>query len=179
MKIYVDGVQRPLKGRPDMARLGLTIALIALSLDWLSKWWVMNILDLKVVQQVQILPFFTLQWAENRGISFSMFTADGELGRWILVAITVLIVIGLGFWLRSVHTRLLAVALGLVIGGAIGNIHDRALYGYVVDFFQFHVGNWSFAIFNVADSAISIGAALLIWDAFWGQDKKQGSEKTQ
>jgi len=161
-----------------MARLGLIIALMALSLDWVSKWWVMNVLELKSVQQIPILPFFTLQWAENRGISFSMFTAEGDLGRWILVAITVLIVIGLGFWLKTVQTRLLSVALGLVIGGAIGNIHDRALYGYVVDFFQFHTANWSFAIFNVADSAISIGAALLIWDAFLGSDKNQAPEKS-
>lgn len=167
-------MQRPL------FRLGLTLIVVAFVLDRVSKWWITDVLDLPAVQMVQILPIFNLQWAENRGVSFSMFTADGDLGRWALVAMTSAIVIGLGIWLRSVQTKLLACAIGLVIGGALGNIFDRALYGYVIDFLQFHVGDWSFAIFNVADSCISAGAALLLWDSFFGPDakKKPSAKKT-
>lgn len=183
--ISVPVVPKPLRKRNNMKgltrfQLGLTIVALAFVLDRLSKWWIMDILELPKIQMVQILPIFNLQWAENRGVSFSMFTADGDLGRWMLVGVTLLIVIGLSVWLKSAQTRLLVVALALVIGGALGNIYDRALFGYVIDFLQFHVGDWSFAIFNVADSCISVGAALLLWDSFFGPDTKKdrSEEKT-
>ncbi len=160
-----------------MHRLGFVIVIFVLALDRVSKWWIMEILELPKIQMVQILPIFNLQWAENRGISFSMLTADSDLGRWALVGLTSLIVIGLGIWLKTVQTRVLAIALGLVIGGAIGNIYDRAVFGYVADFLQFHAGDWSFAIFNVADSCISIGAILLIWDSFFGPSSKEDSKE--
>ena len=160
-------------------QLGLLMAVTVLFLDRVSKWWIMDVLELPKIQMVQILPIFNLQWVENRGVSFGMFSADGDLGRWILVAITLLIVIGLGIWLKYVQTRLLATAIGLVIGGALGNIYDRANFGYVADFLQFYVGDWSFAVFNVADSCITIGAALLIWDSFFGpQSKEPPQEET-
>ena len=156
-----------------MARLGYIIALCALVADRISKWWIMDVLDLPKIQMVKILPIFNLQWAENRGVSFSMFSAGGDFGRWALVVLTALIAIGLGIWLKSVQTRVLAIALGLVIGGAVGNIYDRAVFGFVADFLQFHMGGWSFAIFNVADSCITVGAALLIWDSFFGPKSKK------
>jgi len=152
----------------SLFRMGMIIAFSALLLDRISKWWVMEILELPKIQMVQILPIFNLQWVENRGVSFGLLAADGDFGRWVLVVLTGLIAIGLGIWLRTVHTRLLAIAIGLVMGGAMGNIYDRTVFGYVADFLQFHVGDWSFAVFNVADSCISVGAALLIWDTFFG-----------
>ncbi len=155
-------------------QLGLIIAVIVLIFDRVSKWWIVDVLELPKIKMIQILPIFNLQWVENRGVSFGMFSANGDLGRWLLVAITLLIVFGLGIWLKYVQTRLLGVAIGLVIGGALGNIYDRASFGYVADFLQFYVGDWSFAVFNIADSCITIGAALLIWDSFFGsQSKKQ------
>ncbi len=160
-----------------MYRLGFIIVFFALTLDRVSKWWIMEVLELPKIQMVQILPIFNLQWAENRGISFSLLTADGDFGRWALVALTGAIVIGLGIWLKTVQTRVLAIALGLIIGGAIGNIYDRAVFGYVADFLQFHVGDWSFAVFNLADSCISIGAILLIWDSFFGPSSKEESKE--
>ncbi|MBL4801812.1 MAG: signal peptidase II [Emcibacter sp.] len=161
-----------------MVRLGWLIALCALVLDRISKWWIMDVLELPKIQMVKILPIFNLQWAENRGVSFSMFSTDGDLGRWALVGLTALIAIGLGIWLKSVQTRVLAIALGLVIGGAVGNIYDRAVFGFVADFLQFHVGDWSFAIFNVADSCITVGAVLLIWDSFFGpRSEKESSDQ--
>lgn len=156
-----------------MYRLGFVVVFFALTLDRVSKWWIMDVLELPKIQMVKILPIFNLQWAENRGISFSLLTADSDLGRWALVGLTGAIVIGLGIWLKTVQTRVLAIALGLIIGGAIGNIYDRAVFGYVADFLQFHVGDWSFAVFNLADSCISIGAILLIWDSFFGPSSKE------
>lgn len=163
-----------------MLRLGLTVAFCALLLDRLSKWWIMEVVELPKIQMVQILPIFNLQWVENRGVSFGLLSADGDLGRWLLVGLTILIAIGLGIWLKRVQTALLAVAIGLVIGGAIGNIYDRTVFGYVADFLQFHLGDWSFAVFNVADSCITIGALLLIWDTFFGPGaKKQSADGKQ
>lgn len=161
-----------------MLRLGLTVAFCALLLDRLSKWWIMEVVELPKIQMVQILPIFNLQWVENRGVSFGLLSADGDLGRWLLVGLTILIAIGLGIWLKRVQTALLAVAIGLVIGGAIGNIYDRTVFGYVADFLQFHLGDWSFAVFNVADSCITIGALLLIWDTFLALARKN-SRRTE
>lgn len=159
--------------------MGLIIAIIALGADRISKWWIMDVLDLPNIQMVQILPIFNLQWVENRGVSFGMLSAESDLGRWALVVLLSLITIGLGIWLKSVQTRLLAVAIGLVIGGALGNIYDRIVFGYVADFLQFYVGDWSFAVFNVADSCITVGAALLIWDSFFGpKPEKESSDQT-
>ena len=159
--------------------MGLLIALIVLAADRISKWWIMDVLDLPNIQMVQILPIFNLQWVENRGVSFGMLSAESDLGRWALVVLLSLITIGLGIWLKSVQTRLLAVAIGLVIGGALGNIYDRIVFGYVADFLQFYVGDWSFAVFNVADSCITVGAALLIWDSFFGpKPEKKSSDQT-
>ncbi len=156
--------------------MGLIIALCVLVFDRISKWWIMDVLDLPNIQMVQILPIFNLQWVENRGVSFGMLSADGDLGRWLLVTLTSLIAIGLGVWLKSVQTKVLAIAIGLVIGGALGNIYDRIVFGYVADFLQFFVGDWSFAVFNVADSCITVGAALLIWDSFFGPKPEEGSQ---
>ncbi|NOZ41673.1 MAG: signal peptidase II [Alphaproteobacteria bacterium] len=148
--------------------MGLAIAFGVFVIDRISKWWIMDIVNLPKTHIVPLLPFLNLRWAENRGISFSLLTAQGDGGRWLLVGVTAGVVVGLAIWLRTVQNRLLAVALGLVIVGALGNIYDRAVMGYVADFVQFYLGNWSFAIFNVADSCITLGAALLIWDAFFG-----------
>jgi len=161
------------------SHLGYIIALCALVTDRVSKWWIIDILDLPERGRVVLLPFLNLRWAENRGVSFSLLTADSEVGRWGLVAATLLIVAGLGFWLRTVQDRLLALAIGLVMGGALGNIYDRAVFGYVADFVQFYIGSWSFAIFNVADSCITLGAALLIWDAFFGSTSVKNSGKVK
>lgn len=158
--------------------MGLAIGLFVLAVDQISKWWIIDVLELPKIQMVQVLPFFNLQWVENRGVSFGMLSADGDLGRWALVVLTSLITIGLGIWLKSVQTKVLAIAIGLVIGGALGNIYDRIMFGYVADFLQFFVGNWSFAVFNVADSCITAGAVLLIWDSFFGP-KPEENPKTQ
>lgn len=148
-------------------RQGTLLAFVIFLIDRFSKWWFIDVFDLPNKGVVELLPFFNIVMVWNRGVSFGMLPADGD-ARWLLVAMTGAIAVGLGFWLRSVNSRLLMVAIGLVIGGAIGNIYDRVKFGAVADFFQFYVGNWSFAVFNVADSFITLGAVILVWDAFFG-----------
>ncbi|WP_417317026.1 signal peptidase II [Emcibacter sp.] len=156
---------------------GLILAAVVFLLDRLSKWWFMDVYELARKGVVEILPVFNVVMVWNRGVSFSLFSAETDTGRWFLVGMTSVIVAILLFWLRSVHTRLTMVAIGLVIGGAIGNIYDRVIYGAVADFFQFHVGDWSFAVFNVADCFISCGAVVLAWDAFFGSGRADKEQK--
>jgi signal peptidase II len=146
-------------------------ALIFLA-DQLSKWLVTGPLQLQLVRQITILPFFNLTWTENRGISLGLLTADGETGRWLLVGMTAIIAAGIAWWITHEHKRGDQLALGLVLGGALGNILDRVRFGYVVDFADLHLGDWRpFLVFNVADAAISIGVVILLLRAFLAKPK--------
>ena len=109
-----------------------------------------------------ILPFFTLVLVWNPGVSFGMFGGNRALEPWVLVALTVAISAGLLLWLSRERDRAIALAIGLVLGGAIGNVIDRLRHGAVVDFLDFHVGGYHWPSFNVADSSIVIGALLLV-----------------
>jgi signal peptidase II len=146
-----------------------TIVFIA---DQLTKWFVIGPLQLQWVRQIFVLPIFNLTWTENRGISLGLLTADGELGRWLLVAMTAAIAGGIAWWITHEHQRGDQVALGMVLGGALGNILDRVRFGYVVDFADLHFGDWRpFLVFNVADAAISIGVVILLLRAFLARPK--------
>jgi len=135
--------------------------------DQLTKWIVIGPLALRERAQIEILPIFNLTWVENRGISLGLFTAEGELGRWLLVAMTAAIAIGVAYWIRKEEAQGDRFALALVLGGALGNIVDRARFGYVVDFADLHFGTIRpFLVFNVADAAISIGVVILLVRAF-------------
>lgn len=144
---------------------GLITALAILTADQLSKWWVLEAFRLPWRGSVEVLPFFSLTMVWNRGISFGLLPADSELGRWALVAFTLAVAGVVLWWLRRAETRLVALALAMVLGGAIGNIIDRVRFGAVADFVHLHAGGYSFYIFNVADAAISVGVALLLLDA--------------
>ena len=139
------------------------LVLIVIYADQASKWMVERFLPLQV--PVDILPIFSLFRTYNTGVAFSLLSfVDG----WILVGIS-LIVIALVFWLwiKTDPSRLLTmIGFGLIVGGALGNLMDRIRLGHVVDFILLHVGEWSFAVFNLADSFISIGAGLIIFDEF-------------
>ena len=140
--------------------------------DQLSKWLVVGPLQLQVMRQVYVLPIFNLTWTENRGISLGLLTASGETGRWLLVGMTALIAGGIAWWITHEHKRGDQLALGLVLGGALGNILDRVRFGYVVDFADLHFGDWRpFLVFNVADAAISIGVIILLLRAFLAKPK--------
>ena len=150
-----------------MRHLGYLVALLVFALDQLSKWLVAGPLDLQAVRQIVVLPVFNLTWTENYGISLGLFTADSDTGRWILVAVTAAIATGVAVWIAREKSRGDQVALGMVLGGALGNILDRVRFGHVVDFADLHFGDFRpFLIFNVADAAISIGVVILLLRAF-------------
>ena len=142
---------------------GAVAAAVVLGIDQFAKWLVTHPLGLREHRVIEILPIFNLRSAENYGVSMSFLTADGPLGRWLLVALTGAIALGVGIWLWRNPKRPDAVALGLILGGALGNILDRLRLGYVVDFLDLHFGVWRpFLIFNPADCAISIGVVILL-----------------
>ena len=156
-----------------MMKFGGILALFAFALDRLSKWWFIDIYELPTKGVVEILPIFDVVMVWNRGVSFGFFSANDELGRWALVALNIVIVYVLIYLLKKSKNFFLSGAIGVVIGGAIGNIYDRVKFGAVADFFQFHWQEWYFAVFNVADSFIFIGAVLLIFNSTFGSDAKK------
>ena len=149
---------------PVVTRLGalaFVLALGVIALDQLSKHWVLNQLQLPQIGSIQVLPFFHLTMVWNAGISFGLLRADADVARWGLAAFQLIVAVCLALWARRADRPLLALALGLVIGGALGNFIDRVRFGAVVDFLDFK-GLYFPWVFNVADSAITIGVVLLI-----------------
>ena len=114
-----------------------------------------------------LLPFFNLTIHSNYGVSFGLFAANGPLGTGILVVLSLAATLFLGRWLWSSTRLALAVGLGLCIGGALGNLVDRMIYGKVADFFDFHTGGYHWYVFNLADCAITLGVAALVYDTFF------------
>jgi signal peptidase II len=154
-------------------QFGFTIAAIVFALDQLTKWIVAGPLELQSVRQIVLLPIFNLSWTENNGISLGLLNAETEVGRWMLVALTGAIAIGVAVWLGREKQRGDQIALGMVLGGALGNILDRIRFGYVVDFADLHFGGFRpFLVFNVADAAISIGVVILLLRAFLIRDER-------
>jgi signal peptidase II len=160
-------------------RLGFLVALIVFGLDQLVKWIVTGPLGVNYVgAEKYLLPFFQFTYTQNNGISLGLLNATTEVGRWMLVALTSAIALGVAFWLGRETNRVDQVALGMVLGGALGNILDRTLHGYVVDFADLHFGNFRpFLIFNVGDAAISIAVVILLLRAFLSRkDQTKGSD---
>jgi len=151
---------------------GFSIALAIFALDQLVKWIVSGPLHLQDVGQIYLLPFFNLTWTENNGISLGLLNAETETGRWMLVALTSAIAIAVAVWIGREKHRWDQAALGLILGGALGNILDRARHGFVVDFADLHFGAFRpFLVFNVGDAAISIGVVILLVRAFLIKDE--------
>lgn len=146
-------------------RLGLAVALATLALDQASKLWLYLGTDLVVTQPWRLAPFADIVVVWNRGVSYGLFQQEGALGRWLLVAVSAAAALGLSLWMRRAGSRLLGIALGLIVGGAVGNAIDRAAYGAVLDFVHLHAGTWSWYVFNVADAAIVGGVVGLILDS--------------
>ena len=143
-----------------MLRLGLVIAGTVVVLDQLTKWAILTWLD----RAIALTPFFNLVVVWNRGVSFGMLDSDGALAPWLLSGLALAVVAALLLWLRRVEHPLPGAGLGLIIGGAVGNVIDRVRFGAVIDFLDVHALGWHWPAFNVADSAICIGAALLLVD---------------
>jgi len=159
-------------------RLGFLVALIVFALDQLVKWIVTGPLGLNQVgDQLFILPFFNFTFTQNEGISLGLLNATNPIGRWMLVGLTSAIAVAVAVWIGREKNRLDQVALGMVLGGALGNILDRVRFGYVVDFADLHFGEFRpFLIFNVGDAAISIAVVILLLRAFLS--RKDASKET-
>ena len=153
---------------------GLALLLV-LAADQGSKLWILQGLKLPELGRVDLLPVLSLTMVWNQGVTFGMFKADGTWGPLLLVGVAVAIVVALAVWLRRAETRLVAISLGAIAGGAIGNVVDRLRFGAVVDFIHFHVGSWSWYVFNVADAAIVCGVAALVLDGL--RPKRQPADE--
>lgn len=153
-------------------RAGILSALVTLVLDQASKLWLLNVFDLAHRGAVRVTPFFDLVLAWNIGISFGWLQNDSQAAQLALMAVKGIAVVALAIWMARSHTHLATIALGLIIGGAIGNGIDRLAYGAVVDFALFHIeigGNsYNWYVFNLADVAIVAGVAALLYDSFLG-----------
>ena len=152
--------------------LGFIIASIILVADQVSKFWVMT--DVLGEQNVIVYTsFFNLVRAWNTGVSFSMFNDHGNFGAIALSVLALIIIVFLVFWLRKEQSKFLQVALGFIIGGALGNVIDRVRFGAVFDFLDFHLNGNHWPAFNVADSFICIGAVLIILQNIYVSIKKK------
>ncbi|MCT6698566.1 signal peptidase II [Rheinheimera sp. 4Y26] len=142
------------------------LALLVLVVDQLTKIWVLQRFELG--ESIQLLPVFNFTYARNYGAAFSFLGDAGGWQRWLFTLIAVVVSVVLSVWLSRLQRAewKLSLALVLIVSGAIGNLIDRSLYGYVVDFLHVYYQEWHYPVFNIADCAITIGAALLIWDSF-------------
>ena len=156
--------------------LGLSVALVAILIDQLTKFFVQGYFD-KFNAPFSFGGFFNLVEAWNTGVSFSMFNDGGLVGIVLLSVFAIGVVIFLMFWLKKETNRLTQISLGLIIGGAIGNVVDRIRFGAVYDFLDFYYKTWHWPAFNMADSFICIGAFIIILQGVLNADcklKKEG-----
>ena len=153
-------------------RAGILTALVTLAADQASKLWLLNVFELARRGAVRVTPFFDLVLAWNIGISFGWLQNDSQAAQLALMAVKGIAVVALAIWMARSHTMLATVALGLIIGGALGNGIDRLAYGAVVDFALFHIEiagkTYNRYVFNLADVAIVAGVAALLYDSFLG-----------
>lgn len=168
-----ESEQKEDRGSPLLKWLRLSA--LVLFLDQATK--ILAEYSLELYQRVEVLPFMNLTLMQNHGAAFSFLADQGGWQRWFFVVLTIVITVFLLRWLRALpeEAQGLAIALSLIIGGAIGNLIDRVQYGYVVDFLDFHAMGWHWPAFNIADSAIFVGAAILIWDALFGNSEEENA----
>jgi len=159
-----------------MLRIGLILAAFVLAADQASKWYMLFVLGLPVVGHVPLLaigPFgFDLTMVWNRGVTFGLLAGDSAWSQALLGALALGIVGFLLRWMARAENRVTALALGAVVGGAIGNVIDRARFGAVADFFDAHAWGWHWYVFNVADAAIVLGVLALVTDALFRPSPK-------
>ncbi len=152
----------------------LWLSLLALVLDQSSKLLVAG--SMSLYESISVIPFFNITYVHNTGAAFSFLSDAGGWQRWLFAALAVVISAVLAVWLARLqkHETLLAVALALVLGGALGNLVDRLLYGYVIDFLDVYYRQWHWPAFNIADSAISLGVFLMLLESFGVGKAKDG-----
>lgn len=149
----------------------LGLSALVIILDQISKVWITS--HFVYGESLAILSMFNLVLAHNTGAAFSFLSNAGGMQRWLFSAIAIIASIWI-VWLlrRHIHKKLFCFSLALILGGALGNLIDRVAYGYVVDFLDFYWDTYHFPAFNLADSAITCGAALLLWDSFTNKPEK-------
>lgn len=150
---------------PRSGLFWLWLSAVVLLLDQITKLAVIDRLD-AYIDVIPLTGFFNLVHVHNSGAAFSLFADQPGWQRWFFLSIAIIATVVIIYLLKkTAGRRLFSAALALILGGAVGNVIDRVWYGYVIDFLDFYLGAWHFPAFNVADSAISVGAALLIWDS--------------
>jgi signal peptidase II len=156
--------------------LGAIAGIAALAMDQWFKSWLIGVFDGRSDRKITLAPFFDLEMAWNQGISYGLFKQNSEMGQWALVAISCVAVLALAYWLAHVQSRIAALSIGLIMGGALGNAVDRARFGAVADFFSFHAGSFHWYIFNLADVAIVAGVAGLLFESLHVRHKSAGKQ---
>ena len=176
MRIFSRRSSRLTKVQTRMNRLplpGLATAACTFLADQAVKWWVEGPLALRERLQIEVISNFRLTWAENRGVSLGLLSGETPTSRWLLVALTGAIAIAVVVWMWREKARADMMALGLVLGGALGNILDRITQGYVTDYADLHFGEFRpFMIFNLADAAISIGVLIILARSLLSREKR-------
>jgi signal peptidase II len=158
-----------------LSPLGLAVAAITLVADQANKTWMLHVYDIGAKGKVTLTPFFDVVLLWNKGISYGLLPQDSPLGRLGLIGFAFVASLALTVWLARITSPLTAVAIGLIMGGAIGNAIDRAVYGAVADFFAFHAFGFEWYVFNIADVAIVAGVIGLLYDSIFGGHKKAGN----
>ena len=152
--------------------VGFVLAAVVIGIDQYTKALASAELQYRI--PVEITSWFDLMLAHNTGAAFSFLASAGGWQRWFLAGVALVVSVVVGVWLTRLKRseQLLGIALGLVLGGGLGNLIDRVSLGYVVDFISWHYNDWYWPAFNIADSAICVGAVLLVWDSFFGESSK-------
>ncbi len=148
------------------AALAFAVALATLVIDQANKWWMLDVYDIANKGRVYVTPFLDFVFVKNVGISYSLFSMESETGQYFLAAFAIAASLAMWVWNNVANSgRLMAVALGLIIGGAIGNAIDRVRIGGVADFYSLHAYGYYWYVFNIADMAIVAGVAALLYDS--------------
>jgi signal peptidase II len=155
--------------------LGLVIAVMALAADQLHKYWMIEVYRISEKEPVAVTSFLNLVMVWNPGISYGLFPAGSSSGRLLLVGISIAAVLALLIWMSNAGSRLVAAGIGLIVGGAVGNLIDRLVYGAVADFFSFHYAGYYWYVFNIADVAITAGVIGLILDWLLAPREAEGA----
>ncbi len=161
--------------RNSLTLLGVVAAIVVLAADQATKWWIVDIVRVSEGEPIVLLSVLNLTLVKNHGITFGLFNGFGRWNSLLLAGVALAVVVGLVIWLRRAESRLVATALGVIVGGALSNVTDRLRFGFVVDFIDAHLGDWHWYVFNVADAAIVCGVTALVIDGLLPRGRSASS----